>query len=204
MTTPIYFYKTKNLSNLKPSSLVAVKTEGGTTFSLYVTDNSGLPYPLKGSVGGTITAIQNTDGKLVITGNETKTINISSSLLYLIESALKLGDNISNLVNDANYITLTDIPVFVASNYDLGDFTNTGVDPFVHLSDLNATQDKNWIYTQNIPNNVWSITHPLNKFPSISIKDSAGTNVYGEINYIDISTLTITFNSSFSGVAILN
>ena len=204
MTTPIYFYKTKNLSNLKPSSLVAVKTEGDTTFSLYVTDNSGLPYPLKESAGGTITAIQNTDGNLTITGTTTKTINISSSLLYLIESALKLGDNISNLVNDANYITLTDIPVFVASNYDLGDFTNTGVDPFVHLSDLNATQDKNWIYTQNIPNNVWSITHPLNKFPSISIKDSAGTNVYGEINYIDISTLTITFNSSFSGVAILN
>lgn len=204
MTTPIYFYKTDSLSNLKPNSLVALKFTGGTDFSLYVTDKIGVPYPLKDNTGGIVEAVINTDGNLTITGTTTKTINISSSLLYLIESALKLGDNISNLVNDANYITLTDIPVFVASNYDLGDFTNTGVDPFVHLSDLNATQDKNWIYTQNIPNNVWSITHPLNKFPSISIKDSAGTNVYGEINYIDISTLTITFNSSFSGVAILN
>lgn len=72
------------------------------------------------------------------------------------------------------------------------------------LLNLISSADKNWVYVQNTPDNVWSITHPLNKFPSISIKDSAGTNVYGEINYIDTSTLTITFNSSFSGVAILN
>ena len=148
---PIKIQFVKSLSTVQPSRIIAVKADGDTAFSLWVTDKTGIPYPLKESAGGTITAIQNTDGKLVITGNETKTINVAPSLLNLIDSA-----------------------------------------------------DKNWVYTQNTPNNVWSITHPLNKFPSVSIKDSAGTNVYGEINYIDISTLTITFNSSFSGVAILN
>ena len=141
MTTPIYFYKTDSLSNLKPNSLIALKLTGGLDFSLWVTDKTGIPYPLKdntGGGGGTIEAIINTDGNLTITGTTTKTINVSSSLLLLINSALQAGDNISELVNDANYITLADIPAFVASDYDLEDFTNAGADPYAHLSDLST------------------------------------------------------------------
>lgn len=142
MTTPIYFYKTDSLSNLKPNSLVALKLTGGLAFSLWVTDKTGIPYPLKddtgGGGGGTIEDIINTDGNLTITGTTTKTINVSSSLLLLINSALQAGDNISSLTNDENYITLADIPAFVASDYDLEDFTNAGVDPYAHLSDLST------------------------------------------------------------------
>ena len=58
--------------------------------------------------------------------------------LSLINSALQAGDNVSELVNDASYITLADIPTFVASDYDLEDFTNAGVDPYAHLSDLST------------------------------------------------------------------
>ena len=120
MSTPIYFYKTKNLSNLKPSSLVAVKTDGDTTFSLYVTDNSGIPYPLKDLQNNVI--ITNTDGNLQITSSSTSTnINLASSILATINSALQSGDNISELVNNVGYLTTfteTD-PVFQASEASL-------------------------------------------------------------------------------------
>lgn len=141
--SPIYFYKTKSLSNLRPSSLIAVKVDGEDFFSLYVTDKTGIPYPIKdetgGGGGGTITAIQNTDGNLEITGTTTKTINVSPSLLSLINSALQPGDNVSELSNDAGYITLADIPTFNPTDYDLEDFTNTSADPFARMSDISSS-----------------------------------------------------------------
>ena len=140
--TPIKIQIVKTLSTASPSRIVAVKADGDTAFSLWVTDKTGIPYPLKdntgGGGGGTIEAIINTDGNLTITGTTTKTINVSSSLLLLINSALQAGDNISELINDANYITLADIPAFVAADYDLEDFTNVGTDPYAHISDLSA------------------------------------------------------------------
>lgn len=73
------------------------------------------------------------------------------------------------------------------------------------LAQLETQQaDKNFVYTQNIPDDVWTIVHTLNKFPSVSVKDSAGTLVLGQIDYIDTTTIKITFSGSFSGVAILN
>ena len=135
---PIKIQFVKSLSTAQPSRIVAVKADGDTNFTLYVTDKNGLPFPLKETSSGIVTAIQNTDGKLVITGSDTKTINVAPALLSLINSALQAGDNVSELVNDASYITLADIPTFVASDYDLEDFTNAGVDPYAHLSDLSA------------------------------------------------------------------
>ena len=78
-------------------------------------------------MGGTITAIQNTDGKLVITGNETKTINVAPALLALINSALQAGDNVSDLTNDAGYLTTTDLSIvgITGSYNDLVDVPTT-------------------------------------------------------------------------------
>jgi len=50
--TPIYFYKTKNLSNLRKGSLIAVKADGDSHFELFVTDKDGLPFPIKDESGG--------------------------------------------------------------------------------------------------------------------------------------------------------
>jgi len=142
---PIKIQLVKTLSNAKPSRIVAVKADGDAYFELWVTDKTGIPYPIKdetgGGGGGTITAIQNTDGNLEITGTTTKTINVSPSLLSLINSALQSGDNVSELSNDAGYITLADIPTFNPTDYDLEDFTNTSADPFIRTSDLGGAVD---------------------------------------------------------------
>ena len=90
---PIKIQFVKSLSNLKPSRMIAVKADGDTTFTLYVTDKNSLPYPLKDLTGsGGITNVSNTDGNLVITGINNKVINISPALLATINSALQSSD----------------------------------------------------------------------------------------------------------------
>ena len=64
--------------------------------------------------------------------------------------------------------------------------------------------DKNYIYTQTIPAAVWTVSHGLGKYSSVTILDSAGTEAIGEVKYIDLNTVQITFSSEFSGKAILN
>lgn len=65
--------------------------------------------------------------------------------------------------------------------------------------------DANYVFNQSSPASTWTITHPLNKFPSVSIVDSSGRLVYGIVNYDSTSQVTVDFNGrSFSGKAYLN
>lgn len=65
-------------------------------------------------------------------------------------------------------------------------------------------KDLNFIYTQVSAASVWSITHNLGKFPSVSVTDSADNLVIGDVRYIDENQLIIDFTASFSGKAYLN
>ena len=49
----------------------------------------------------------------------------------------------------------------------------------------------------------WSITHNLGVYPEVVVVDSAGTRVYGDINYVDTNSLTLQFSAAFSGTAYL-
>ena len=64
--------------------------------------------------------------------------------------------------------------------------------------------DKNYIHDQLSASSIWTVTHNLNKFPSVSVVDSANTTVIGDIQHLDVNTTIITFTSSFSGKAIFN
>lgn len=64
--------------------------------------------------------------------------------------------------------------------------------------------DKNYVHHQDVPASVWTISHNLNKKPSVEVIDSAGTKVEGEIKYIDDNIVEIYFSAEFSGKAICN
>lgn len=66
------------------------------------------------------------------------------------------------------------------------------------------TVDKTYIHTQFVASASWTVQHNLNKFPSVTVVDSAGTYVIGEITYNDMNTLTITFSGAFSGKVFCN
>ena len=65
-------------------------------------------------------------------------------------------------------------------------------------------EDKTFVYSQLSASNKWIINHNLDKFPSVTVVDSAGTVVFGNVVYIDKNQLTIDFSSEFSGKAYLN
>jgi hypothetical protein len=101
---------------------------------------------------------------------------------------------------------ITSIPSSSSSVSNTSQLINDGADginPFITALDI-LNVDKNFVYTQNIPSTVWTISHMLNKFPSVMVMDSAGTVVIGEINYQNINNITLTFSAAFSGKATLN
>lgn len=74
------------------------------------------------------------------------------------------------------------------------------------LVDMNTygSGDKHFSYNQSSSSAVWSITHSLGKFPSVSVIDSAKNLVVGDVQYVDANNLIITFTSAFSGKAYMN
>ena len=64
--------------------------------------------------------------------------------------------------------------------------------------------DKTYVHVQSSAASVWVVTHNLNKYPSVTVVDSAGSVVVGEVVYNNTNKVTITFIGSFSGKAYLN
>lgn len=55
-------------------------------------------------------------------------------------------------------------------------------------------------FNQGVPSTVWNIQHNLGyKEPSVTVTDSAGTEVEGCVMYDDENNLRVLFNSPFSG-----
>lgn len=68
-----------------------------------------------------------------------------------------------------------------------------------------AGVDRNtYVHNQNVPSAVWNILHNLGSYPSVTVIDSAGTTVVGDVTYVSANSITITFSGSFSGQAFLN
>lgn len=70
--------------------------------------------------------------------------------------------------------------------------------------ELGLGEDKHFTFIQNVARNVWEIEHNLNKYPSVTIVDSAENVVIGDIIYIDENNVRLVFSSAFSGKAYLN
>lgn len=64
--------------------------------------------------------------------------------------------------------------------------------------------DKNYKYTQIQASKTWNIKHNLKKIPSVTIVDSGGNEVIGDVKHLSENELTISFSYEFSGSAILN
>lgn len=65
------------------------------------------------------------------------------------------------------------------------------------------TPDKT--FTQAFTNlSAVTVTHNLNKYPSVTVVDSAGTEIEGDINHISLNQLTVNFLVTFTGTVYLN
>ncbi len=59
-------------------------------------------------------------------------------------------------------------------------------------------------WNQSSAQSVWTITHNLGRYPSVTVIDSSGAEVEGDVVYVDGNLLTATFTAPFSGEAYLN
>lgn len=59
------------------------------------------------------------------------------------------------------------------------------------------------VFNQEVASAIWEITHSLGGKPSVTIVDSADTHVFGEVQYISNTQVTVTFSAAFSGKAYL-
>lgn len=64
--------------------------------------------------------------------------------------------------------------------------------------------DKHYTHDQPVAAATWTMNHGLGKRPSVTVVDSAGTEVKGEIIYDDLNTCRALFSAPFSGTAELN
>tara|TARA_R110001632_G_scaffold94570_1_gene200541 strand:+ start:1443 stop:2171 length:729 start_codon:yes stop_codon:yes gene_type:complete len=80
--------------------------------------------------------------------------------------------------------------------YIFGEFTNSS----------GGGGDKNYVFphNQSVAAVTWNVQHNLNKFPSCTMVLSTGQQGYGDVTFIDVNNLTITFASAETGKAYIN
>lgn len=64
--------------------------------------------------------------------------------------------------------------------------------------------DSHFTHTQTTASDQWDIVHSLNKHPAVSVIDSNGYEVFGEVHYMSANRVILEFTSPFSGKAFFN
>ena len=70
--------------------------------------------------------------------------------------------------------------------------------------DFGIEDDKTYVHTQTTPVSEWIIIHNLNKYPSIIIVNDELIVKLGDIQYLDLNRVKISFDQPFTGQAFLN
>ena len=74
----------------------------------------------------------------------------------------------------------------------------------IPLSQIPDATFNTYTHYQITPSDNWVIKHNLNRYPSVTIVDSSGNVVVGEVKYIDNNTINISLVGVFAGTAYLN
>jgi len=61
-----------------------------------------------------------------------------------------------------------------------------------------------YVHNQDTVAASWLIEHNLGFFPNVTVIDSSGATVEGDVAHVDNNTLTIQFSGAFTGVAYLS
>ena len=107
---------------------------------------------------------------------------------------------LNSLVQDPSEPTFYNADVtFVRGN---GNLANTKL-YYIEASAI-GIRDKNFVFNQAVPSTTWTVTHNLNKFPSVSVVDTGGTVVVGSYTYGSNNQTTLNFTHAFAGKAYFN
>lgn len=62
----------------------------------------------------------------------------------------------------------------------------------------------NYVHSQGTASAVWTIPHNLGWYPNVTVIDSAGTTVEGDVTQVSTTQMKITFSAAFTGTAYLS
>lgn len=103
-------------------------------------------------------------------------------------------------------IFITEQPVPVINISSLTDPPTPLVPPVINISTISGQEipPSAYRHSQGASSTTWEIVHNLNFYPNVTVEDSAGTIIEGEIEYVDQNTVRLTFSLPFTGYAYLS
>ena len=110
--------------------------------------------------------------------------------------------SIVNIVDQTSAVTLNIVETTNGPTVNVAQQTGPTVN--VVLSGGLLNRDLNYVHNQTSASSSWDISHNLNKFPAVSVVDSAGNIVMGDVQHLTNKRVLITFNATFSGKAYFN
>lgn len=147
---------------------------------------------------------------LIVSVNDISPQYVVNFLNYLVGSQILISEQ--NDVNNFGHYNIVSYAVTANPDYYLMTLALVGsngaavVDEYYDMAlfTLSDGNDKSYIFTQAVPSTTWTVSHNLEKFPSITVIDSGNTVVIGQYTYINNNNVTLTFSAAFAGKAYLN
>ena len=133
------------------------------------------------------------------------TVQSSTTTVEVVESNPVISVAESNptitVSSTTNAIVVQDQP---AASIVLSASGPQGIQGPAGAAGLDGDAHDTYVFNQNTASDTWTITHNLTAYPSVTVIDSAGTYVIGNIEYISNNVLRLTFSAAFAGQALLN
>lgn len=121
--------------------------------------------------------------------------------LFSNDVVLKIGSTITgNLVVQGTLVSNTKPLGTRSEEVATTNFVMSQIDAVTVASG----QDKYYRHNQGVSSTSWAINHNLNKYPSVTVRDSAGSVIEGHIQYVDHNNVIASFTAPFSGYAEMN
>jgi hypothetical protein len=164
------------------------------------TNNGEFTGPADGSALTAITTMQ-------ISTVDASGQNTVSFIEYLVGNNILISEQ--NNINNFGHFTIDSYTagatVSTLNLTNIGGNGNLDLNKFYDFAVFTlSSPDKTFEFDQGQPALVWTIQHNLNKFPSVSVVDTANTVVNSQVNYIDKNNITINNTAQFAGKAYLN
>lgn len=133
-------------------------------------------------------------------------------------------EKVSQLENDLNYQTGEQVAESIQAESDVinarideevqtinaeldtkvSDVVATGVIEATREENIITLKSVNFVFEQGIASDTWVIEHNLNKYPAVTVTDSAGTQFAARVIYDSLNQCTIYMNGATKGKAYLN
>lgn len=141
------------------------------------------------------------DSERRIARENIKAVSREEMIQYIIDNSTYLAEQLGYevIVNKQNNLN----PDGTGTKYPTVDAVVQAVNDINDKID-NIETDKTYVHEQMAASNIWDFPHPLEKIPSVTTLDSAGSTIMGKVTIMGNDRIVVEFNHPMWGKAILN